>query len=143
MLAEVAFELGHVFNWMLWISGIILWIGLPAIYVLDRLSAGSSISVRSIDDDGYLDPGPSTLTDPSNRSNGDLLDDCITHRARLQFIHRTLCQRAGIDPNYIKDADASRIYDLITDAVFDGRNQFTCISKIDQLQMERKYRQHA
>ncbi len=65
MLAEVTFELGHVFNWMLWISGIILWTGLPAIYVLDRLSAGSSISVRSIEDDGYLDPGPSTLTDPS------------------------------------------------------------------------------
>lgn len=71
------------------------------------------------------------------QSTGDILDQCLTHRSKLQYFHRVLCHRAGINPDSI-----GPMADLISEAVYDGRSQYMCIKRVDEAIQER-IEQHA
>jgi len=78
------------------------------------------------------------LRKPSVRTGGDLgclaiLDLCISHRSLLQFYHRMLCERVGIQPGSCCELD-----DLISQAVYDGRNRNECVKAVDRIFAQRQ-----
>jgi hypothetical protein len=87
-------------------------------------------------------PSPrATSLGAESRSTSQILDQCLSHRAQLQFYYETLCQRVGVDHQSL-----SPMADLISSAVFDGHNVPQCIYEVDiatQETQERTVKQHA
>lgn len=67
-----------------------------------------------------------------SKSIADWLDDAIEPRAKLQYIHRRICERAGIDPGIMDP-----LSDLITEAVYDGFRRNACIQQVEEAIEER------
>lgn len=125
-------EVIDVLNWMLWISGIILWIGVPMLWMLNHMCDKiDQVSLRLTDGDAY--PTTNTFanttaidTNLSTKTIVELLDMTLEPSAQLNRIYYILCQRAGVTPNSL-----CPMADLISEAVFDGQRREQCIYELD------------
>lgn len=129
-------------NWGFWFFGMVCFFGLIGlliytVFVSDSLEIGQPYGESSIYDREDM-PATAHMLASETLSTGDILDRCLTHRAQLQYYHRMLCERSGVDPNSL-----GPMQDLITAAIYDGRNQFMCIKRVDECVFHNKDRQHA
>ena len=126
-------EIIQVFHLAAWFAGVALFVLGPFAIVFWKVCDGIGTDIVQ----HQRDQGESSsyMVDPRSeyRAVADILDDCLTHRSKLQHYHRVLCQRAGVEPDSI-----GPMVDLITEAIFDGRRQNQCV-----YELEMKEAQHA
>jgi hypothetical protein len=132
-------EVLTVLNYGIWFLGLVTIIGL-IVGLLYTLLVSSSIDIgENRGESSIYDRDSQVAVQPiAFRSTGDILDECREHRNSLKRLHAQLCSRSGIEPT-----QTCPLGDLITEAVFDGRQQYNCINAVDQATQERNVEQHA
>jgi hypothetical protein len=128
-------------NWGFWFFGMVCFFGLIGLLVYtvfgEPVPIGQPYGESSVYDREDM-PATAHMLASETLSTGDILDRCLTHRSQLQYYHRILCERSGVDPQSI-----GPLADLISEAIYDGRNQFMCIKRVDESAFHNKERQHA
>jgi hypothetical protein len=137
MLFAIVGELVHVMYYVIFATGCLAWLVLPAFFIGAFIFAGSG---ESMINDGPYGPIDATELESSfaDKPVAAILEQCLTHRASLKYYHRVLCERAGVEPDSL-----CPMADLIGEAVFDGRNQNRCIYEVDMSTQEKEINQHA